>query len=147
MQIAQRCVLIISMGILLCFFSAFFYGDKADNFAMEWEEVQTERFLSKLCRTGKCSQEEYMIFFEALRGSGNRIEIHIEEYKTEQDLKQQRYYATVSWEEIKSFLENEGSYDLSENSIVLVEVLQFGRIMETKNRRFGRVIKNYENDA
>ena len=147
MQIAQRSVLIISMGIFFCFFATFFYGDKTDNFSVEWEFVQTERFLSKLCRTGRCSQEEYMLFFEALRGCGNKVEIHIEEYKAEQDLEQKRYYAAVSWEEIKSFLESDGKYDLSENSIVLVEVLQFGRIMERKNRRFGRVIKTYGNDT
>ena len=147
MQIAQRCILTIGMCIFVCFLSAFFYGDKADDFSMEWEAVQTERFLDKLCRTGQCSQEEYMLFVEALRGSGNKIEIRIEEYKAEQDLKQKRYYAAVSWEEIKSFLEKDGAYDLSENSIVLVEVLQVGRIRENKNRRFGRVIKKYGNDT
>lgn len=147
MQITQRCILIISMSLLLCFFSAFFFGDKADNLSKEWEAAQTERFLNKLCRTGQCSQEEYRIFFEALKCSGNTIEISIEEYKTEQDLEKKRYYATVSWEEIKNFLWKEGRYDFSEHSIVLVEVLQSGRIVKNKSRRFGRVIKKYENDT
>ena len=147
MQIAQRSVLIISIGLFFCFFSAFLYGNKANELSGEWEFVQTERFLNKLCRTGQCSQEEYILFFEALSRSGNKIKIQIEEYKAEQDLEQKRYYAALSWKEIKSFLENEGKYDFSENSIILVEVLQFGRTMEKKNRRFGRVIKNYGNDT
>ena len=147
MQIAQRCILIIGFGIILCFFSAFFFRDKADALSKEWELVQTDRFLNKLCRTGQCSQEEYIFFFNALRSCGNEIEIQIEEYRAEQDLEQNRYYAVFSWEEIKSSLWTEGSYDFSENSIILVEVLQSGRVMKNKNRRFGRVIKRYENDT
>lgn len=127
MQIAQRCILIIGLGIMLGFFASVFFEEKRNNLIKDWEAVQTERFINQICRTGKCSQEEYIIFLETLRRSGNNVGIRMEEYRTEQDLSKKRYYPVVSWEEIKELLSEEGWYVFSENSFVVLEITQRGR--------------------
>ena len=139
MQIAQRCILIIGLGIMLGFFASVFFEEKRNNLIKDWEAVQTERFINQICRTGKCSQEEYIIFLETLGCSGGNVGIQMEEYKTEQDLSKKRYYPLVSWEEIKEFL--------SENSIVLLKITRQGQLTKRKRRWVGWVIGDEGNDT
>ena len=127
MQIAQRCILIFGMCIMVGFIATIFFNERKNTLTKDWETVQTERFIDKICRTGKCSLEEYSLFVEALSCSGNKVGIRIEEYRTEQDLSKKRYYPMASWEEIKTFLSEEGRYVFSENSFVLLEITQRGR--------------------
>lgn len=147
MQIAQRCILIIGLGIMLGFFASVFFEEKRNNLIKDWEAVQTERFINQICRTGKCSQEEYMIFLETLGCSGGNVGIQMEEYKTEQDLSKKRYYPLVSWEEIKEFLSEEGRYIFSENSIVLLKITRQGQLTKRKSRWVGWVIGDEGNDT
>ena len=147
MQIAQRSILVIGLCIILSFFSTFVFNEREKKLTKDWENIQAERFINKLCRTGQCSWEEYVLFFETLSRSGNKVEIRIEEYRIEQDLSKKRYYSLASWEEIKSALYERERYVFSENSIVFVEIFQWGHTLKSKSRRFGWIVAAHGNDT
>jgi len=147
MQIAQRCVLVIVMGFLLCCYLSFLCIDKKEGLSKEWEIMQTDIFLNRLQRNGFCLEEEVMDFGEALSYSGNDFLIKMEEYKMEQDLERNVYYSFVSWEEIKQSLSLNGRYNFSEDSVVLIEVRHPGHITKRKCKRFGRIVGECVNGA
>ena len=145
MQIAQRSILIIGFLFILNFLITFYYFEKEAAFSENWTTIQTEYFMNKLCRTGQCSEHDYLLFSEAIGRGGNLSEICIEEYRLEWDLEKKRYYSMVSWEEIKTYLFEENKYVFSDNSIVLVELSQQGRILNKKKKKFGWVTGEISN--
>ncbi len=147
MQIAQRCVLIISTSLLLCLMCVFLYTERENKIIEDWETVQTERFLRKLCYTGECSLESYLLYYNSVVNGLDTLDVRIEEYKKEQDLEGNIYYSRILWEEMKEMLWKNGRYCFDEDSIVLIEVYQYGWITKRMNRKFDRVTGENGNDT
>ena len=139
MQMTQRSILLLVLILLLCFATQALYKEKEELVLSDWENIQTERFLNRLCRNGACSFEEYVRFYGALSISKQTLEIRIEEYKREQNLENKAYYSLISWEEIREIIKTDGNYRFADESIILIEVQQTGRGAQKRNKRFGWV--------
>lgn len=141
MQTALRSILLIILILLLCYATESLDTGKKEQVLNDWETIQTEQFLNRLCRNGICSFDEYLRFYQSLLPGKNMLEIRIEEYKREQDLGNSAYYSLVSWEDIKDIILTDGKYWFTEESIILIEVQQTGRTGKKTNRRFGWVME------
>ena len=147
MRVIQRYVLLF--GIFLILVPCFGVQSKEglDYLVEKQETVYMERFVSKICKTGRITYEEYLLFHKALSQSGNRIEIRITEYQREQDLEGKNYYPPVICEELMEVLQTEKMYYFAEDSIVKVVVSRWNMMDERQIRRFGRISKGVANDT
>ena len=143
MQILQRYILIVGMSMLLALYITVIFDERVIMLTKDWESIQTDRFISKLCRNGVCTEEEDYLFLEVLNNNGNEVNIRIEEYRLEQNLNSKRYYPVKSWEEIKCILSEEKKYVFLEDSIISLEISYTERSKNWKSKRFGRIIGEY----
>lgn len=122
MQIAQRVLLIISFFAVLLFGIITFNQKKEEKLQNQWEVIQTELFLNKICRRMSISEEEYFKFNTSLNYSDVVSKIEIEEYRREEDMKGNSYYFVVSWNELQKLLAEEGNCQFNEESVIRITV-------------------------
>ena len=147
MRVIQRYALLFGIFLILVPFVGFLSKEVTDCLVEKQENVYMERFVSKICRTGSITYEEYLLFHKALSQRGNQIEIRIDEYQREQDLEGKNYYPPVIWEELWKVLQVEKMYYFAEDSIVKVVVNRWDMMDERQIRRFGRISKGVANDT
>ena len=134
MQMAQRGLLI---AVLLCLLTCGICINaraQEKRFLEQWEQLQTERFMGKLTRTGVCTYEEYMLYYESLNFEGIHTEIWMEEDQKEEDMQGKYYWYPVSWGEIMESLLEEGKYDFGKESALTLCVNRTGRLGTQSNR-------------
>lgn len=122
MQIAQRVLLIVSFFAVLLFGIITFNQKKEEKLQNQWEVIQTELFLNKICRRMSISEEEYFKFNTSLNYSDVVSKIEIEEYRREEDMKGNSYYFVVSWNELQKLLAEEGNCQFKEESVIRITV-------------------------
>lgn len=143
MQTIQRSVLVCLVISVFVWGMAAVGREKEEKFYQQWEQVQVERFLSKLCRSGSCSYEEYEILYRALNYYGMDSKIQIEEYRREQDMERNVYYYLMSWEEIQEHLAEEGRYTFEQGSILRIVVVQKSR-SQSITSRYSHIVSGKE---
>lgn len=125
MGILQRVLLTISVVGFLAAGSVLIFQEKETKLFRQWEQVKTEQFLQKICRTGVCTYEEYLLYLEALTRGGNDVKVTLEEYQKESSLAtEKRYYYLISWEELQERMLMEGRYEFRSGSVVVIQVNQ-----------------------
>lgn len=126
MQMMHRVTLVLIV-VLVLLFGSMVVSQEVIELQGQWEMIQTEKFLSKLCRTGQCTYEEYASYYNCLNYFGTETIIRMEEYQKEQDLDGKIYYYLVSWEEIRTFLLKKSSYMFQQESIIRITVQRKSR--------------------
>lgn len=126
MQIMHRVALVL-MIVLVFSFGTMVAGQEEIELQRQWEMIQTEKFLSKLCRTGQCTYEEYLSYYNGLNYFGMDSIIRLEEYQKEQDLDGKIYYYLVSWEELQTFFSKNSRYVFQQESIIRINVQRKSR--------------------
>lgn len=137
MQIVQRALLIMTMIIVLMVGTIVICREKEEKLQKQWECVQTERFLGKICRNGSISLDEYMEYNTTLNHAGTVSKIRIEEYQREQDITGRNYYYLVSWEELQDCFMKEGACDFKTESVIKISVEQKSMGQSMKNSYYG----------
>ncbi len=135
MHSAQRVLLVIVM-IFICGIAVSCH-EQENKLQGQWETVQTERFLKKLCRTEYISREEYLQYTTALNYKGTASEIRIEEYQREWDAEGSLYYYLISWEEILRTLTEKGNYTFETGSVVKITISRQSRRNQVRNSYHG----------
>lgn len=122
MRILQRVALIVLVlaGIMIGW--KLLYTEQKEKISKQWEALQTEKFMKKICRNGYCSYEEFALYEAALNGIGKHSTVRLEEAQREWDLSGKVYYYQISWEEIEEQMIRTGIYDFQEESILKVSV-------------------------
>lgn len=122
MQVIQR-VFLIFISVLLFLFGWVGTCRKEErNLQKQWERIQANCFIKKVCEVGQCTYEDYMLFFEVLNYHGMDSVIQINEYRKECDMTGQVYYYLVSWEELKKDIFEENVCTFNEGSIIQIMV-------------------------
>lgn len=116
MQVLQRSFSILLAVFFVMFAVALVFQEKENNGYTQWEEIQVNRFLQQISREGRCTYEEYQLFYKALNQFGVNAEIVLKEYQRETDSKGTVYWYLVSWEEIKELLIQKEQYVFQKNS-------------------------------
>ena len=147
MRVAQRYLLLAVIFLVLLPGALFLTKEVWERMAEKYEKMYLERFVSKICRTGKLTYEEYALFHEALRQHGNRIEISISVYQREQDLAGNNYYSPVVWKELLEIMRENEQCHFAENSIVNVIVKRWEKTTGRQMQRCGRINKGVVNDS
>lgn len=145
MKVAQRTVLLVGVFLIIISCMMFVMVEAEDYYTEKWETVQLERFINNLCRNGKITENDYILFHDALSGNGNITEIRVEEYLTEQDLQKNNYYVPVVWEEIRDILMKDNYYCFTSGSIVQVRVTYGKPFREQVICRVGRIKERVNN--
>ncbi len=99
-----------------------------------WAEAQTECFFEEICRNGYVTTEEYVAFCERIYIACHTESIFFEEIQNVFGQNGTEYSVFISWEEIKSELEQKGRYFFREGSEI--------RFYVNDNGYFGLVRKN-----
>ena len=66
MRIMQRVVMIVLLVVLFGMGRVFIVFVQEEKLMEQWEKMQTERFMVKLCRDGKCTYEDFLLYADAL---------------------------------------------------------------------------------
>lgn len=122
-QLLQRGVLIVVV-VMVIFFVGTEKQKKDKEIQAHWEQLHAEEFLEGLCRTGKMSYEEFLMFYKALNYYGVVSDIRISEYQKEQDLEGNLYRYLIPWEELSVKLVEEGCYLFRKGSIIELAIMQ-----------------------
>lgn len=141
MKVAQRFLMICGLFCLLVPSFLFLLQERTEGYAEKYDTAYIERFVSKICRTGHVTHEEYVLMSRALNHSGEQWEFTISEYQREQDLEGNGYYVLIAWEEIKSCLAEENVYYFAEDGVVKLQVRRWDKEKEKRILRFGRIRK------
>lgn len=147
MRVAQRYLLLAVIFLILLPCALFLTKEVWVRMAEEYEKMYLDRFVSKICRTGRISYEEYALFHKALSQHGNRIEISISVYQREQDLAGNNYYSPIVWKELLELLRENEQCHFAENSIVNVIVKRWEKTTGRQIQRYGRINKGVVNDT
>ncbi len=137
MRIVQRALLIITVILFLTAGIAFVCKGKAEKLQQQWETIQAELFLEKLCRTGQLSLEEYNRYVSCLNRGGGSFEVTIEEHQKEQDKAGKVYYYLISWDELRQNLFYEDSLIFQQNSVVKMEIVRRSQGKKVRNYYYG----------
>ena len=138
MQSGQRVVLLwVIIGLVLTG-GCITYQKQKERRQGQWEAVQTERFIKKICKSGMLSLQEYMLYCNMWVSDGSSYEIKIEEYRKEQDIQGRCYYYLVTWEELKNTFRREEFCTFEEESVIRMEVRKQGCV-ERINEYYGIV--------
>lgn len=133
MQTVQRMLLVLLASVCLVTGITVVFEKKWEKRYSQWENLKTEQFLQQICRTGSVSLAEYTDYGIGLSLMGAGFEIQIEEYQREQDLDGKSYYYLVTWEEVKSRLQEDGRYVFQRESVLKLVV---------NRERFGKTGKS-----
>ena len=118
MQVLQRSISIL-LAVFFSLFAITFVVEEKENYGYEqWEEIQVNRFLQQIRKEGKCTYEQYQLFYGALNEFGKNIEVMLKEYQREMNAEGMVYWYFVSWEEIKDFFIQEEQYTFQNNSAI-----------------------------
>ena len=118
MQVLQRSISIL-LAVFFSLFAITFVVEEKENYGYEqWEEIQVNRFLQQIRKEGKCTYEQYQLFYGALNEFGKNIEVMLKEYQRETNAEGMVYWYFVSWEEIKDFFIQEEQYTFQNNSAI-----------------------------
>ena len=147
MRLAQRYLLLSVFFLILLPCALFLKKEVSDRMAEEYESIYLDRFISKICREGKLTYDEYALFQKALSQYGNRIEISISVYQREQDLDGRNYYSLIVWKELLEVLHEEKQCHFAENSIVKVIVKRWEKTTGRQIQRYGRINKGEMDDT
>ena len=104
MHIVQRMLLLLMIILLLTMGLGMVCREKESRLRNQWERIQTQLFLQKICRNRSLVQEEFISYVYALNCGGTGSEIIVEQYRAEQDLAGNLYYYLISWEELQKIL-------------------------------------------
>ena len=115
MQVIQRGLMII-LGVLLLLGGVALVEEHKEDLMKQWEEMQTERFLSRIATTGVCTYEDMVLYQDALKYSCADAEIRLEEYQKEMALSGEEYWYLITWEEILETLVKDGKYGFHHGS-------------------------------
>ena len=114
--------------------------EKEERLLQQWEVIQTECFMQKLCKTGQCSYEDIWTYMEALNGFYDTYVIRIEEFQRETDIAGNLYYYYVSWEEVqKQLMEREG-YVFTKESVLAITVSRNRGEQSTEQKYYDVVV-------
>ena len=118
MQVLQRSISIL-LAVFFSLFAITFVVEEKENYGYEqWEEIQVNRFLQQIRKEGKCTYEQYQLFYGALNEFGKNTEVMLKEYQREMNAEGMVYWYFVSWEEIKDFFIQEEQYTFQNNSAI-----------------------------
>ena len=124
MQIVQRCLLLLTVVCVLTAGVAFLEREREKKGRMQWTQMQAEVFLERISQNGRCSYEEYLMFYTGLAVYGGYLEVRLEEYQQEKDRQGQNYWYQISWEAIQEIFLLEGMYCFQENSALRLRIEQ-----------------------
>jgi len=136
MRIVQRTFLLLVVIFMLVLGIAHVYKEREKKAARQWESLQTELYLEKLCRSQRVTREGYLRYVQSLNYGSTISHIRIEQYQKEQDLKEKVYYYLISWEELQNRLFEEESALLLKDSVICITV-------ERRSRKQSKVTKYY----
>lgn len=139
MQTIQRTLIIFSAIVVFVLGAVVMGREKEERLNKQWEMIQIERFINRVCRSGSCSYEEYILLHTALNNYGVHSNVTIEEYREEQDMDKKTYYYLVPWEEVQGYLWDGGRYKFELGSVIRIDVNQKSRIQSQTSRYFGTV--------
>ena len=123
-------VVMIGVGIVLP------QLESAKKLQSQWELLQAERFMERICRNKECSYEEYVLLHGVLNYTGISSVIWVEEYQKEQDMAGNTYYYGISWGEIQEILFLEGRYCFHEDSVIVLGVNRNSGSGNQKNKYY-----------
>lgn len=136
MQIVQRVFLLMMVVMILLTGITYVYNEQENKEAGQWEKLQTELYLERICRQREITIKEYLRYFQLLNYTGMVSEVRIEEYRKEQDLMGNTYYYLVLWEEVKEQLLEGERYTLLKDSVLCITV-------KRKNRKEHKISEYY----
>ena len=136
MQIVQRVFLLLMVVMILLTGITHVYNEQENKEAGQWEKLQTELYLERICRQREITIKEYLRYFQLLNYTGMVSEVRIEEYRKEQDLMGNTYYYLVLWEEVKEQLLEGERYTLLKDSVMCITV-------KRKNRKEHKISEYY----
>ena len=136
MQIVQRVFLLMMVVMILLTGITYVYNEQENKEAGQWEKLQTELYLERICRQREITIKEYLRYFQLLNYTGMVSEVRIEEYRKEQDLMGNTYYYLVLWEEVKEQLLEGERYTLLKDSVMCITV-------KRKNRKEHKISEYY----
>lgn len=118
MHVLQRSISILLAAFFFIFAITFVVEEKENYGYEQWEEIQVNRFLQQIRKEGKCTYEQYQLFYGALNEFGKNIEVILKEYQRETNAEGIVYWYLVSWEEIQDFFIQEEQYTFQKNSAI-----------------------------
>ena len=118
MHVLQRSISILLAAFFFIFAITFVVEEKENYGYEQWEEIQVNRFLQQIRKEGKCTYEQYQLFYGALNEFGKNIEVILKEYQRETNAEEIVYWYLVSWEEIQDFFIQEEQYTFQKNSAI-----------------------------
>lgn len=101
----------------------------------QWQEIQVERFMDKIEKTGSCTWEDIRALHQALNYSGVDSEISLEEYRRETNHMGNPWYYLISWTEISEQMLEE-KYDFERQSVVKLSVYVRGKYLSNVCRYY-----------
>lgn len=118
MQLLQRSFSVL-LTIFFFVFAVTLVAEEKENYGYkQWENIQINRFLEKMSKEGKCSYEQYQLLYKALNKYGRNVTITVKEYQKEVDVKGNRYWYLISWEEMKELLIQKEEYIFQKDSVL-----------------------------
>jgi len=145
MQIMQRMLLIAGLAVAIIWGNGVTYQEKNKKYLEQFEEIQVENFLQKICRTGILSYEELLVLNVSLN-SHDVVMCRLEEFQKEQNLEGRIYWYLISWDEVSEILEEQKFYIFQNGSIVRIELYRKKSSQEQLYTLCGLVWKEWDND-
>lgn len=105
----QRILWVLILCVLLIF--PVIYSCRQNKYYLKtWERANTELFFNEICRKGYCTSEDYLIFHEKMTRICGMETVVFEEYQNGFGENGAEYRLYVSWDEIKTEIEDKGKY-------------------------------------
>ena len=134
MRVSQRMVLIILLLVVYLGGISGMILQREAKLTAQWEALQTELFLRKLCESGEISYEDVLVYAGALEQHSSNFSIRLEELQREKDLDGNIYYYPVAWEELLEQMSEGEGYRLQEDSILTIIVERYDRKRRVETR-------------
>ena len=134
MRVLQRMVLIILLLVVYFGGRTVTVLQREAKLVSQWEALQTDLFLRRLCEVGQIFYEDVLLYVDSLEQRGGNLSVRLEELQREQDFEGNIYYYPVSWEELLEQMTMGKGYRLEEDSILVIIVERYNRKQRVETR-------------